>query len=36
MSGDLFVKRSLWRAWSAAIGSAVAFAVRSVLRSLGK
>lgn len=28
----LFVKRSLWRAWSAAIGAVVAFAVRSLLR----
>jgi hypothetical protein len=32
----LFVKRSLWRAWSAAIGTAVAFVVRALLRGVGR
>lgn len=32
MNRDLFVKRSLWRVWSAALGSAVGFIVRALLR----
>lgn len=32
MNRELFVKRSLWRVWSAAIGTAVAWVVRSLLR----
>jgi len=32
----IFLKRSLWRVWSAALGAAVGFVVRSALRSVGK
>jgi len=29
---QLFLKRSLWRVWSSAIGAAVGFVVRSLVR----